>query len=42
MFKQLVLASAVALSILPIAANAQIKIGVTISTTGPAGSLGIP
>ena len=27
---------------LPLAAPAQVKIGVTLSTTGPAGSLGIP
>ncbi|OOG56153.1 ABC transporter substrate-binding protein [Polaromonas sp. C04] len=42
MFKKLLLASAFGLSILPLAANAQIKVGVTISTTGPAASLGIP
>jgi branched-chain amino acid transport system substrate-binding protein len=30
------------LAVLPLAAPAQVKIGVTLSTTGPAGSLGIP
>ena len=29
-------------AVLPLAAPAQVKIGVTLSTTGPAGSLGIP
>lgn len=42
MFKKLLLASALGLSILPLAAQAQIKVGVTLSTTGPAASLGIP
>lgn len=42
MFKKLLLASALGLSLLPLAANAQIKVGVTLSTTGPAASLGIP
>ncbi|MBC7379712.1 MAG: ABC transporter substrate-binding protein [Burkholderiaceae bacterium] len=43
MFKKLALASAVALSVLAApAVQAQIKVGVTISTTGPAASLGIP
>jgi branched-chain amino acid transport system substrate-binding protein len=43
MFKKLALASAVALSVLATpAVQAQIKVGVTISTTGPAASLGIP
>jgi branched-chain amino acid transport system substrate-binding protein len=38
---QFVLAFALA-AVLPWAAEAQVKIGVTLSTTGPAGSLGIP
>jgi branched-chain amino acid transport system substrate-binding protein len=42
MFKKLLLSSALAISLLPLAALAQIKVGVTISTTGPAASLGIP
>jgi branched-chain amino acid transport system substrate-binding protein len=42
MFKKLLLSSALAVSLLPLAALAQIKVGVTISTTGPAASLGIP
>ena len=43
MFTKLALASAVALSVLAApAVQAQIKVGVTISTTGPAASLGIP
>ncbi len=36
-----ILAGALALA-LPMAANAQIKVGITISSTGPAASLGIP
>ena len=42
MFKKLLLASALGLVFMPLAAVAQIKIGVTLSTTGPAASLGIP
>lgn len=39
--KSTVLAGAIALA-LPLAASAQIKVGVTVSSTGPAASLGIP
>jgi branched-chain amino acid transport system substrate-binding protein len=42
MFKKLLLTSALGLVFMPLAALAQIKVGVTISTTGPAASLGIP
>ncbi len=39
--RRALLASAVALA-LPVAAQAQVKVGVTVSSTGPAASLGIP
>lgn len=39
--KRTVLASAIALA-LPMAAMAQVKVGITVSSTGPAASLGIP
>jgi branched-chain amino acid transport system substrate-binding protein len=42
MLKKLLLGSALAIALFPLAASAQIKVGVTISTTGPAASLGIP
>ena len=42
MTKKLLLSAALAMFLLPLASQAQIKIGVTISTTGPAASLGIP
>ena len=42
MTKKLLLSAALAIFLLPLASQAQIKIGVTISTTGPAASLGIP
>jgi len=42
MLKKILALTAVSLAILAPAAHAQIKVGVTISTTGPAASLGIP
>ncbi|MGZ5270639.1 MAG: ABC transporter substrate-binding protein [Ramlibacter sp.] len=42
MFKKLLLAASLGLALLPVAAQAQIKVGVTLSSTGPAASLGIP
>ena len=42
MLKKLVLATALGLAVLSPAVHAQIKVGVTISATGPAASLGIP
>ena len=42
MLKKLLIASVLGLCALPCAVHAQIKVGVTISTTGPAASLGIP
>jgi len=42
MTKKLLLSAALAMFLLPLASQAQIKIGVTISATGPAASLGIP
>lgn len=42
MFNKLLLAGAIGLTLLAPAVQAQIKVGVTISTTGPAASLGIP
>lgn len=41
LFKKTLLAGAIALS-MPLLAQAQIKVGVTVSSTGPAASLGIP
>lgn len=42
MFKKVMLVTALGLSALSLPAMAQIKIGVTVSATGPAASLGIP
>ncbi|MRD49162.1 ABC transporter substrate-binding protein [Caenimonas koreensis] len=42
MFKKVLLASALGLALAAPAVMAQIKVGVTVSTTGPAASLGIP
>ncbi len=39
---RLTLGAAALLAALPLAATAQIKVGVTVSSTGPAASLGIP
>ena len=39
---RLTLGVAALLAALPLAATAQIKVGVTVSSTGPAASLGIP
>src|SRR5690625_5703377 len=41
LLKQTILASAIALGV-SLAAQAQVKVGVTVSSTGPAASLGIP
>lgn len=41
LFKKTLLAGAIALS-MPLVAQAQVKVGVTVSSTGPAASLGIP
>jgi branched-chain amino acid transport system substrate-binding protein len=42
LFRKLLIASALGLAGMSCAVHAQIKVGVTISTTGPAASLGIP
>ncbi|MEI8323884.1 MAG: ABC transporter substrate-binding protein [Betaproteobacteria bacterium] len=42
MYKKLLFAAALSVALVPLASQAQIKIGVTVSATGPAASLGIP